>query len=247
MNLKKETVGRGRDEASGSGLPPPSPPPGDGQVGELVASLNRRRMYREVTLALRSGLRDAMADFSFLRIRGLRNLLKFLRSVGDSDASIRLFRHSQTFPELQVIPVLFQNTLRQSKDNPVVTLDHIFGVEPMKIIGPATDSEVALALRVLEGCCLLHSGSASLAYKHKAIKVLINILSTRGVLEQEACLDALLALMLDCSSNQMVFEECRGIEKVTELIKDEQGGENISCLGNRDHIKPYVGASWIGA
>ncbi|XP_038970690.1 uncharacterized protein LOC103695511 [Phoenix dactylifera] len=227
MNLKKEPAGRGREEASGSGLPPPYPPPGDGEVGELVASLNRRRMYREVTLALRSGLRDAMADFSFLRTRGLRNLLKFLRSVGDSDASIRLFRHSQTFPELQVIPILFQNTLRQTKDSPVVTLDHIFGVEPVKIIGPATDSEVALALRVLEGCCLLHSGSASLAYKHKAIKVLINLLSTRGVLEQEACLDALLALMLDCSSNQMDFEECRGIEKVTELIKDEQGGENI--------------------
>ncbi|KAG1360707.1 hypothetical protein COCNU_09G001700 [Cocos nucifera] len=103
VNLEKGPVGRGRgrDEASGSGLPPPSPPPGDGEVGELVASLNRRRMYREVTLALRSGLRDAMADFSFLRTRGLRNLLKFLRSVGDSDASIRLFRHSQTFPELQ--------------------------------------------------------------------------------------------------------------------------------------------------
>lgn len=101
MNLKKEPVGRGRDEASGSGLPPPSPPHGDVAVGELVASLDRRRMYREVTLALRSGLRDAMADFSFLRTRGLRNLLKFLRSVGDSDASIRLFRHSQTFAELQ--------------------------------------------------------------------------------------------------------------------------------------------------
>lgn len=229
MNLRKEPVGRGRDEASGSGLPPLSPPPGEGEVemAELVASLNMRRMYREVTLALGSGLRDAVADFSFLRTRGLQSILKFLRSVGDSDASIRLFRHSQTFPELQVIPVLFQNTLRQSRDNPVVTLDHIFGVEPMKIIGPAKDSEVALALRVLEGCCLLHSGSASLAHKHRAIKVLINILSTRGMLEQEACLDALLALMLDCPSNQMDFRECHGIEKVTELIKDEQGGENI--------------------
>lgn len=54
-------------------------------------------------------------------------------------------------------------------------LDHIFGVEPMKISSPATDSEVALALRVLEGCCLLHRGSAALAHQHKAVKVFIVI------------------------------------------------------------------------
>lgn len=33
----------------------------------------------------------------------------------------------------------------------------------------------------------------------------MNILSTRGVLEQGACLDALIAIMLDSSSNQMVM------------------------------------------
>lgn len=35
-------------------------------------------------------------------------------------------------------------------------------------------------------------------------QVLMNILSTRGVLEQGACLDAFIAIMLDSSSNQMV-------------------------------------------
>ena len=33
----------------------------------------------------------------------------------------------------------------------------------------------------------------------------MNILSTRGVLEQGACLDALISIMLDSSANQMVF------------------------------------------
>ena len=36
------------------------------------------------------------------------------------------------------------------------------------------------------------------------MKVLMNILSTRGVLEQGACLDALISIMLDSSANQMV-------------------------------------------
>ena len=70
-------------------------------VGELVTSLNRQRLYREVTLALRTGLREARAEFSFLRVRGLRSILKFLRSVAESDSTINLFCHSQSIPELQ--------------------------------------------------------------------------------------------------------------------------------------------------
>lgn len=36
------------------------------------------------------------------------------------------------------------------------------------------------------------------------MQVLMNILATRGVLEQGACLDALISIMLDSSDNQMV-------------------------------------------
>lgn len=37
------------------------------------------------------------------------------------------------------------------------------------------------------------------------IQVLMNILSTRGALERGVCLDALVSIMLDSSSNQMVW------------------------------------------
>lgn len=70
-------------------------------VAELVKSLDKQRLYREVTLALRTGLREARAEFSFLRIRGLRSILKFLRSVAQSDDTINLFCHSQSIPALQ--------------------------------------------------------------------------------------------------------------------------------------------------
>ncbi|MQM08451.1 hypothetical protein Taro_041307 [Colocasia esculenta] len=191
MQVKEELLGGGGDdEAAVSAQPPPHPQDAEA-VGEMVTSLNRRRMYREVTLALRSALRDAVAEFSFLRLRGLRNLLKSLQSVAGNDAAIPLFLQSQSIPELQV---LFQSTLRQSKDKFMLNLDHIFGVEPLKINSPATDSEVALALRVLEGCCLLHRESRDLAHQHKAIKD---------------------------------FEACRGIDKIAELMKDEQVDESI--------------------
>lgn len=70
-------------------------------VQELVKSLTRQRLYREVTLALKTGLRDARAEFSFLRVRGLRSLLKFLRSVAESDSTIQLFCQTQSLLELQ--------------------------------------------------------------------------------------------------------------------------------------------------
>lgn len=70
-------------------------------VDELVNSLNKQRIYREVTLALRTGLRDVRAEFSFLRVRGLRFLLKSLRSIAQSDSSITLFSQTQSIPDLQ--------------------------------------------------------------------------------------------------------------------------------------------------
>ena len=71
-----------------------------------------------------------------------------------------------------VVPVLFQHSLKDWDDQKVANLDHIFDVEPLKIAGPSSDAEVALALSVLEGCCLLHRQSSVLAHEHKAIHVI---------------------------------------------------------------------------
>jgi hypothetical protein len=65
------------------------------QVGE------RRPRYRDVVQALRYGLREAAAGFSFLRLKGLRSILKTLQSVVASEAATKLFRLSQASRELQ--------------------------------------------------------------------------------------------------------------------------------------------------
>ncbi|WVZ02768.1 hypothetical protein V8G54_023574 [Vigna mungo] len=212
----------------------------DGVVSEVGKSLQQQRVYREVTLALRTGLRDARAEFSFLRVRALRSILKFLRSVAEAESTIDLFNQTQCVPQLQdkSLSNTFyldfgsrKHSLKESGDDynesKVGDLSHIFGVEPMKVTSPSTDAEVALALRVLEGCCLLHPESTILAHQNNAIQVLMNILSTRGVLEQGACLDALISLMVDSSSNQMDFEKCNGIIEVADLLRDKQVDENL--------------------
>ena len=75
-----------------------------------------------------------------------------------------------------VVPVLFQNSLKEGEEEQnVESLSHVFGVEPMRITSPSTDAEIALALRVLEGCCLLHRESTVFAHQYKAIQVVIRI------------------------------------------------------------------------
>uniref|UniRef100_A0A0D9XLM5 Uncharacterized protein n=1 Tax=Leersia perrieri TaxID=77586 RepID=A0A0D9XLM5_9ORYZ len=189
----------------------------------------RRRMYRDMALSLRCGLRDASAGFSFLRLRGLRALLRSLRSAADADASTRLFRQSQALRDLQVVSVVFEHSLRRAQEESVVTVGQVLGIEiePVKLRNPATDSEVALALRVLEGCCLLCRDCAAAAHRLNAVKILLNILMARGMLEQRACLDTLLALMVDSSENLMDFMDHDGLTKVVDLVKDTQRDEHL--------------------
>jgi len=96
MYLKKplwsETTGKGDGNAKVED---------DGVVSEVGKSLQQQRVYREVTLALRTGLRDARAEFSFLRVRALRSILKFLRSVAEAESTIDLFNQTQCIPQLQ--------------------------------------------------------------------------------------------------------------------------------------------------
>ncbi|KAG8092312.1 hypothetical protein GUJ93_ZPchr0012g21967 [Zizania palustris] len=195
--------------------------------GRQPTASERRRMYRDLALSLRCGLRDAAAGFSFLRLRGLRALLRALRSAADADASTRLFRQSQALRDLQVVPVLFEHSLRRVQAESVVTVGQVLGIEPVKLKNPATDSEVALALRVLEGCCLLCQDCAAAAHRYNAVKVLLDILSTRGMREQRACLDTLLALMVASSENFMDFKEHDGLNKIVDLVQDTQRDDHV--------------------
>ncbi|XP_078154412.1 uncharacterized protein LOC144549521 [Carex rostrata] len=188
----------------------------------------RRPRYRDVAQALRCGLREAAADFSFLRLKGLRSILKTLQSVAALEEATRLFRLSQASRELQVVPVLFENSFRKMKDD---CNSCELGAEPIKLKRPTANSEITLALRVLEGCCLLCKDSADSAYRYNAVKVLLNLLSTQEVIEQRACLDALVALLVFSSKNEMDFMELQGISKASELLKDKRRdtGIRIKC------------------
>uniref|UniRef100_A0A0D6R882 Uncharacterized protein n=1 Tax=Araucaria cunninghamii TaxID=56994 RepID=A0A0D6R882_ARACU len=202
----------------------PSLPP---SVVDLVKSLNKERVYRELTLTLGTALRNATAEFSFLRVKGLSTLLKFLSSLSESNHTIELFQETQTVKNLQVVPILFEHSLAPSQSCSIQTLDHNSHDEPAKVTSPPTENEVALSLRVLEGCCLLDKGCRILAHQHMAVKVLIELPSAGGVIQQIAFLDALIALMLDSYENQKDFEHCHGVRKIAELVKTRSVDEKV--------------------
>ncbi|RLN42400.1 uncharacterized protein C2845_PM01G19350 [Panicum miliaceum] len=219
-DAEKPVVTRGGGHGSGRAMP------GAEAGSRRPEASERRRMYRDLALSLRCGLRDAAAGLSFLRLRGLRALLRALRST---DADLGLFRDSQAIRDLQVVPVLFEHSLRKATGDAVVTVAQVLGMEPAaaRLRNPATDSEVVLALRVLQGCCLLCPACAAAAHRYDAVKVVLNILMTRGILEQRACLDTLLALLVDCSENQMDFKEQYGLHKIADIVKDSDRDDHV--------------------
>lgn len=75
------------------------------------------------------------------------------------------------YAEGAVVPVLFEHSLRKANEDAVVTVGQVLGIEPVRLRNPATDSELALALRVLEGCCLLCSDCTAAAHRYNAVKV----------------------------------------------------------------------------
>jgi len=53
---------------------------------------------------------------------------------------------------------------------------------------------------------------------------------TRGIREQRACLDTLLALLVDCSENQMDFKEQYGLNKIADIVKDSDRDDHVKMF-----------------
>ncbi|CAM6084760.1 unnamed protein product [Calypogeia fissa] len=198
-----------------------SPGAAQAPIVDLVLSLTNQRLYREVSLSLRIGLRDVKAEFSFMRIRGLKSLTRFLTSAVKSEKIVELFLDTQKYRELQVVPVLFEHALAPLKSEVVNNI----------VVGSPSKGEIGLALRILEGCCLLDTGSRKLASRYAAAKVLMALLLSGEPPEQIACLDALLAVLLDSTSNQKDFERMHGVRKIAELVKNTSvdDGVRLKC------------------
>ncbi|KAG0585913.1 hypothetical protein KC19_2G049000 [Ceratodon purpureus] len=191
-------------------------------VTELVVALSDQRVYREVVWSLKRGLRDARSEFSFVRVRGLNALAKFMSSAVSDEKVIELFRDCQSYRELQVVPVLFDYTLaprkRLAKNLSILTPGAQAASSDVE--SSPTSVEVALGLRVLEGCCLLYNGCRTTASRHAAVSELIDLFLAGGPSVQSHCLDGLLALMLESSSNQKEFERVHGLRKFAEMLRN---------------------------
>ena len=60
-------------------------------------------MYRDLPLSLRCGLHNAAAGFSFLRLCGLRALLRALRSVADAGVGAGALLHQNRSEDMDLM------------------------------------------------------------------------------------------------------------------------------------------------
>ncbi|KAI5648397.1 hypothetical protein M9H77_34402 [Catharanthus roseus] len=96
------------------------------------------------------------------------------------------------------------------------------------MINPSTNVEVALALRVLEGCSLLHQETTVLAHKHKVIPAFSRIIITLFYLQDKDVMGSS-AKFPASLTNLTHYKVCRW-----RWISDLQGGSDSSSKGNKE-------------
>lgn len=70
-------------------------------LDDVIASLDEQRQVRELALQLRLGLQDARAEFSYLRVKGLKTLTATVNACVSSPEWMRRFRDTQQDTNLQ--------------------------------------------------------------------------------------------------------------------------------------------------
>lgn len=70
-------------------------------LDDIIASLDEQRQARELALQLRLGIQDAQAEFSYLRVKGLRALAATVAACVADAKWTRRFRGAQLNPDLQ--------------------------------------------------------------------------------------------------------------------------------------------------
>eukprot|EP00897_Mesotaenium_endlicherianum_P006534 jgi/Mesen1/5909/ME000030S05171 len=209
----------------------------------LVASLTKQRQSRELGLSLRRGLQESSADYPHVRVRGLQALGAVVDAAASSEAWAALFCESQCYQELQIVSSICEHSLGPQQRPPGAPQDPFAGRPPAAIWHESTEEEVVTSLRLLEGCCLLDSTSRHVAAQHSVAKALVERMGREGCTEVEAmaCMDALLAALLENPPALQEFEECKGVKQIGQVLRDRskplpvrlKGAEMLMLLLNQ--------------
>ncbi|CAI5982840.1 unnamed protein product [Closterium sp. NIES-64] len=218
-------------EDGGSAPFSPASPP-TRSMAALLASLSLQRRSRELGLQLRAGLRDVRAEFSYVRLRGLRKVGLVVESAAESDELADVFRESQQYSELQLVPAICEHCIGPSTadDDDDDDGDEGLGQRGGRPMAP-TAEEVEVALHVLEGCCLLDPAtSRQLAASYDVVKDILIHLSPMSSTPlgdpppslMACCLNALPAILLASPQALESMDVHKGVLHVAPIVKDRQ-------------------------
>ncbi len=173
-----------------------------------------------------------------MRVEVLSEILAFMRTMveEDQEAFIKL---QNSMDENGKYRIIFNNNTQINifaidlnfgiYSHPIPVAYHIWNtlVDP-KVQTKSKDegrvistNELADALDVIQGCCLLHYPSKELiGVQCQGVKLLLDhVLSQQSVSVQLAALDCLLALMVDCNEVQNEFHAHKGLKTLVDLLK----------------------------
>ncbi|GAQ86194.1 impaired sucrose induction 1 [Klebsormidium nitens] len=200
-------------------------------LDDIIASLDEQRQARELALQLRLGIQDAQAEFSYLRLKGLRALAATVAACLADSKWTRRFREAQLSPELQIVPCLFSHSLapppRSQPPSPSGSPGRVLG-QPAVPLSPPGEEEVVVALHLLQGCCLVNAICKEQATKRGAVKALAErLLAATVVPVRVACLDALLTLLIGNPENVQEFKRLGALKQTTDLVQNAHVLEQV--------------------
>lgn len=163
----------------------------------LADDLSREREQREMSVNLEYGISDVTSGFSHFCLRGLRTLISIVREASTEPRMVQNLQVLQRKDSsLRLVPLIMREFL---VDGPRTET----GRDGRQTIpvgnsgSTVSEEEEELALRLLQGICLIDPPSRIDAAERGAIRVLLHQLPQySGVAARAACLEVLLTLQM---------------------------------------------------
>ncbi|KAK9807196.1 hypothetical protein WJX73_006749 [Symbiochloris irregularis] len=186
-----------------------------GEYRAILEQISRERLHFDLEQQLQDALWTARAPYSFWRLRGYQDLAAvFCKGTASTEAA-SAFQHVVSLHWAAVLQVTIETLTPDAKYADA-------NVSPAWDGKDVSEAEQTEAMKVLQALCIIHRASKDAAGKAGIVEVLVNRLrrcSTAAA--TNACLDGLLALMLDNDPNQARFVQLQGIEKMCLLLRED--------------------------
>eukprot|EP01120_Amphizonella_sp_Union-15-10_P002094 TRINITY_DN1223_c0_g1_i1.p1 TRINITY_DN1223_c0_g1~~TRINITY_DN1223_c0_g1_i1.p1 ORF type:complete len:246 (+),score=33.25 TRINITY_DN1223_c0_g1_i1:59-796(+) len=177
---------------------------------DYLAWLNSDRRIREMHFQLSLYFAKVRGKPCSLRVQGLTDLILFVKSLKEDD--LKFFQRFQDVEDENICKMVFKEIVIPCNEGS---------------LSVQSRQELYLGLELIQGVCLLHFPSKTVAADHDAVKLLLELLDKDYPQIQVASLECLLSILVDKEDLQRNFRDSKGIDKVTSVLRQKTAKKEV--------------------